>query len=76
MKRKKAGTYYFNINEADYADSLVAVKVIIKDAGAEEIEPEKPEEPEDPIEEPENTEPPIDKPEPKEEQPEVEDDLW
>ncbi|MBO4615934.1 MAG: hypothetical protein J5717_01155 [Lachnospiraceae bacterium] len=68
---EKEGTYYFNINEADYADSLVAVKVIIKDAGAEEIEPEKPEEPEDPIEEPENTEPPIDKPEPKEEQPEV-----
>ncbi len=63
------GTYYFNINESDYADSLVTVKVVIKDAGAEEVEPEKPEEPEEPIEEPKDPEPPVE--EPKAEQPEV-----
>jgi len=65
------GTYYFNINESDYADSMVTVKVVIKDAGAEEVEPELPKEPEEPIEEPKEPEPPTEEPKPKEEQPEV-----
>ncbi|MCR4679286.1 MAG: hypothetical protein K5679_11155 [Lachnospiraceae bacterium] len=68
---EKEGTNYFNINESDYADSMVTVKVVIKDAGAEEVEPELPKEPEEPIEEPKDPEPPAEEPKPKEEQPEV-----
>ncbi|MBR6308810.1 MAG: hypothetical protein IKR39_09405 [Lachnospiraceae bacterium] len=65
---EESGTYYVDIFESDYTESIVTVKIVAKEKSAEPvIEPEEPKDPE-----PEEPEPPVETPsEPKEEQPEV-----